>query len=112
MTTTMTASAREAVDYRVPGAAPGQAGEDGWPPMDMPAFRRHVASVRALCDEVGRPFDEVADVYQCELLRLLAHASVADYLPVLVAKRVRQLYQRRVEARAQGDPCAQLLSSH
>ena len=83
-----------------PGAAPNQAGEYGWPSMDMAALRRHMASVRSLCDEVGRPFDEVAEVYQCELFSVLAQASVADYLPVLVAKRVRLLYQRRVQARA------------
>ena len=72
-------------------------------------FRRHLASVQSLCDETGRPFDEIAEVYQCELRRLSAQASVLDYLPVLVGKKVRELYRRRVQARDEGDPCAQLL---
>ncbi len=78
--------------------------DNDWPPMGMAIFRRHLASIRSLCDEVGRPFDEIAAVYQCELRRLSAHAVVLDYLPVLVCKHVRQLYRRRFEARQQGDP--------
>lgn len=78
--------------------------DDGWPPMGMAIFRRHLASIQVLCDEVGRPFDEIAGVYQCELLRLSAQASVVDYLPVLVCKRVRQIYRPRLQA--QGDRCA------
>ncbi|MEJ7805638.1 MAG: DUF3562 domain-containing protein [Telluria sp.] len=93
------------------GTTANPAGGDGWPPLDLAAYRGHLASVLHLCEQVGRPFDEVTEVYQCELLRLLAQASVADYLPVLVAKRVRQLYQHRVQARAAGAPCAQLLGS-
>jgi hypothetical protein len=86
----MTATAREQVD-------------NGWPPMGMAVFRRHLASIRALSDEVGRPFDEIAAAYQCELLRLSAHASVLDYLPVLVCKHVRQLYRHRLQALEQAD---------
>jgi hypothetical protein len=80
--------------------------ESDWPPMGMAVFRRHLASIRGLSDEVGRPFDEIAAAYQCELRRLSAHASVVDYLPVLVCKHVRQLYRHRLQALAQGDTCA------
>jgi hypothetical protein len=95
----MTAVARDHVD-------------NDWPPMGMAVFRRHLASIRFLSDELGRPFDEIAAVYQCELLRLSAHAVVVDYLPVLVCKHVRQFYRRRLLAHARGDPCAQLLAEH
>ena len=64
-------------------------------------LQRHVASIQAICDEVGRPFEEIAGVYQCELLRMAAGAAVVDYLPVLVGKHVRALYKRRVEAHAE-----------
>jgi hypothetical protein len=77
--------------------------ENDWPPMGMGVFRRHLASIRVLSDEVGRPFDEIAAVYQCELLRLSAQASVLDYLPVLVCKHVRLLYRHRLQALAQAD---------
>jgi hypothetical protein len=89
----MTAAAREQVD-------------NDWPPMGIGVFRRHLASIRVLSDEVGRPFDEIAAVYQRELLRLSEHASVVDYLPVLVSKHVRQLYRHRLQALAQGDTYA------
>jgi hypothetical protein len=89
----MTATARE------------QAGND-WPSMAGPVLRRHLASIRGLSDEVGRPFDEIAAVYQGELLRLSAHASVLDYLPVLVCKHVRQLSRHRLQAQVQGDTYA------
>lgn len=82
----------------------------GWPDTGPAAIRRHLVSIGLLCDEIGRPFDEVAAVYQCELRHLFDQASVVDYLPVLVSKRVRRLYQRRLQARDEGDPCAQLLS--
>ena len=86
------------------------ANEGCWPVMVAGHFRRHLASVQLLCHETGRPFDEIAEVYQCELRRLSAQASVLDYLPVLVCKKVRELYRRRVQAQAEGDPCAQLLA--
>ncbi len=89
------------------GSAPGDFPDGvGWPDIGLAAIRRHLSSIRLLCDQVGRPFDEVAAVYQCELRRLFDQASVVDYLPVLVSKRVRQLYQRRSQAREAGDPCA------
>ena len=85
-------------------------GVSGAPPP-RPAAMRYVSSIRALADEVGRPFDEVATVYQCELVRLAAHAVVLDYLPVLVAKRVRHMYKHRLDALHQHDPCAALLAA-
>ena len=108
----MAAVQRQSVASRAPGDDTNHDGRaDGWPLMDAGARRRHLASIRALCDDLGRPFDEVAGVYQCELRHLLEKATVADYLPVLAAKRVRQLYLRRMQAILQGDPCAQLLAA-
>ena len=87
------------------------------PPARSSAMR-HMASIRALADEVGRPYDEVgrpydevAWIYQCELARLAAHAVVLDFVPVLVAKRVRHMYQHRLDALHQHDPCAALLAA-
>ena len=57
---------------------------------------RHQASILALCEEIGIPIDELAAHYQCELARLSAIAAVTDYLPVLVAKKVRALYRQRM----------------
>ncbi len=91
------------------GAVGPAVAELSWPQIDAAAIRRHVGAVRVLCDELGRPPEEVLGAYQCELRRLLAKAAVVDYLPVLVSKHVRQLYRRRLQAREQSDPCAELL---
>ena len=91
----------------LPVATWAERSASGAPPPRSAAMR-HVASIRALADEVGRPFDEVASIYQCELVRLAAHAVVLDFLPVLVAKRVRHMYKHRLDALHQHDPCAAL----
>lgn len=57
---------------------------------------QHLAAIRALAEETGRPPDEVAAVYQCQLVLLASNALVQDYLPVLVMKRVRCLYRQRL----------------
>jgi hypothetical protein len=64
---------------------------------------RHLAAIQALAAEVGRPVDEIAAVYQGELVLLAANAVVEDYLPVLVMKRVRRLYQHRLDALHEDD---------
>jgi hypothetical protein len=69
----------------------------------------HVAAIQALAQDLQRPPEEVAAVYQCELLRLAAGATVTDFLPVLVAKRVRRMYQHRLDLSCQADPCARLI---
>ncbi|MEC5161337.1 hypothetical protein ACFDR9_002361 [Janthinobacterium sp. CG_23.3] len=56
---------------------------------------RHMESIHALCNEIDRPFEELAALYQWELARLTAIASVWDYLPVLVVKHVREIYRHR-----------------
>ena len=74
--------------------------EDG-PALERCAstLKRHLASIQAICDDVGRPLEEIASVYQIELLRMAADAAVVDYLPVLVEKHVRALYKRYLHAR-------------
>lgn len=68
------------------------------------AARRHMGCINALCDEVGRPFQEVAELYHSELRQLSERAAVIDYLPVLVSKRVRQHYRMRPLALNEGNP--------
>ena len=48
----------------------------------------HLAAIQALVEQIQRPIEEIAAVYQCELVQLGATATVTDFLPVLVAKRV------------------------
>ena len=104
----VTAELRVARGYASAAGPPMQ--EYAWPQMDTTAIRRHAGAVRVLCDELDRPQEEVISVYQRELRRLLEYATVVDYLPVLVSKRVRQLYRRRLQAGDEGDPCAEPLA--
>lgn len=53
---------------------------------------RHEADIRAIADEVGRPLAEIAALYQLELGLLTAHATVLDYLPIFINKKLRRLY--------------------
>lgn len=59
---------------------------------------RHLASIHALCEEIGRPFEEMAAVYHSELARLSARASIMDYVPVLAVKHVRDYYRHQRDA--------------
>lgn len=68
------------------------------------AAGRHMGCINALCDEVGRPFHEVAALYYRELRQLSERAAVIDYLPVLVSKRVRQHYRHRLLAQGESNP--------
>jgi hypothetical protein len=65
---------------------------------------RHIAAIEALAEMMQRPFDEIAAVYQHELVQLGEQAVVTDFLPVLVAKRVRRLYQQRSAVLDEHDP--------
>jgi hypothetical protein len=70
-----------------------------WPPMDPMLRKRHLASIALLCEQLGLPFDDVAALYGAELARLAAQATVADFLPVLVGKHIRQHYRAMPLAR-------------
>lgn len=59
---------------------------------------RHMAAVDALASEVQRPVAEIHLVYYAELTRLARCATVLDFLPVLVMKRVRDRYHLRLRA--------------
>lgn len=62
-----------------------------------PAHSRHVANIQGLCNEMDRPFDEMAAAYESELARLMAVAAIEDYLPVLAEKHIRAVYRQRRE---------------
>lgn len=71
---------------------------------------RHAASIGELAGLVGRPVDEVAAHYYGELQRLTDGPAVTDYLPVLAAKRVREMYRQGLETVQVAAPGAALLA--
>lgn len=69
--------------------------EDHYGYLDKSPLRdpRHRGAIQSLAQELGLPFDTVAVQYE-ELLREMAtHARVADFLPVLVVKQLREVFK-------------------
>jgi hypothetical protein len=65
---------------------------------------RHVAAINTLAADVQRPVEEIHVLYHAELTRLARSATVLDFLPVLVMKRVREHYRVRIRALKQAYP--------
>lgn len=53
----------------------------------------HRSAIREIADGFGRPVAEVADLYQETFATLEASATVTTYLPVLVARKIRERYR-------------------
>ena len=52
----------------------------------------HHAAIRDIAVTLGRPQSEVALLYRELFVVLAARASVTTYLPVLVARKIRERY--------------------
>jgi ABC-type hemin transport system ATPase subunit len=60
----------------------------------MPSLdRRHAVSITELAHELALPLENVAARYEAVLRELMVYARIADYLPILAAKRVRASYK-------------------
>lgn len=53
--------------------------------------KRHLQHIEAMAAELQRSVQEVENCYEAVLARLLRQARIRDYLPVLVAKQVRNV---------------------
>ena len=60
---------------------------------DMNERSRHFGEIQCLGDELRRPVPEIAQRYEELLEYLRASAQVTDYLPVLVSKKVREIFR-------------------
>lgn len=54
---------------------------------------RHAGTMRAIAEEIQQPLDEIVLIYESLLTQLKAQASIHDYLPILVSKKVKALYR-------------------
>lgn len=63
--------------------------------QDMHEKYRHFHTIKTLAEECDRPIHDVAELYEDLLESLKERAEILDYLPVLVAKRVKEIYRRR-----------------
>lgn len=62
--------------------------------MDSHEWQRHVGCMQAIANDMQRPVHEIAELYHEVLMHLKASARISDYLPILVSKRVKQIYSR------------------
>jgi phytoene/squalene synthetase len=60
---------------------------------------RHHREIDAIARELQRPACEIADIYAELYAELKARAQVTDYLPVLVARKVRAHLRSNAAAR-------------
>lgn len=58
--------------------------------LDEAERKRHLATIERLTEQCGVPRIEVGRRYQAELERVLGSTRVRDFLPILIARRVRQ----------------------
>lgn len=72
----------------------------------MPAIRSKAQEqkgnhydIEAIASELGRPLIEVSEIYTAEYGKLRERALVTDYLPILVARRIRAFYQDKTPTR-------------
>ena len=61
---------------------------------DMNERSRHFGEIQSLAGKLQRPVPEIAQLYEELLEYLRAGAQVTDYLPVLVSKKVREMFRR------------------
>lgn len=57
--------------------------------------QRHLRAMLAIADEIDRPIEEIAGLYEVVLKDMRAIARIPDYLPILVSKRVKQAFNPR-----------------
>lgn len=57
--------------------------------------RQNTQTIEMLSDRLGVPFGEVERIYRIVLYRFKRSARVKDYLPILVSRRVRYLFDSK-----------------
>ena len=65
-------------------------------PGEDPGEGAHRAVIRAMAEELGRPLAEVNALYRDLLKALAANALITQYLPVFVARKVRERYRTTI----------------
>jgi hypothetical protein len=57
--------------------------------------KRHQITIQAIATDLQLPVEEIAAHYEAILVTLSATAKVKDYLPVLIAKKIRRQYMNK-----------------
>jgi hypothetical protein len=60
---------------------------------DQQEHKWHTGSMLAIAEETGRPLQTVTDLYENLLRDLKARARITDYLPILISKKIKEIYR-------------------
>jgi hypothetical protein len=60
---------------------------------------RHRSNIESMAADMQRPVDEIGPVYEEVLEAMASRATVHDFLPVLVAKNVRRIFDGGLKRR-------------
>lgn len=66
---------------------------------DEKESERHALEIKLLAQEIGWPIQEVEELYEEIHEHLRARARILDYLPILVSKRVKEIYRNQCRHR-------------
>lgn len=58
-------------------------------------LQRHLRSMVSIAEDCAQPLDEVAPLYETVLAQLAFHARIRDFLPVLVSKKIKEIYKKQ-----------------
>jgi len=53
--------------------------------------KRHRQAIVSLSEAMGLPLDQISEIYERELIILSRTASIRDFLPILVSRKVRHI---------------------
>lgn len=62
--------------------------------IDTQEQLRQLRSIKSLAEELNRPVQEIAPIYEDVLLHLKEQARIQDYLVILASKRVKFLFTK------------------
>lgn len=62
---------------------------------DPVEWKKHLDTIEILAEQSGAPRTEVGRLYQAELERIDPTTRVRDFLPVLIARKVKEDLRRR-----------------
>ncbi|MGC2423008.1 MAG: DUF3562 domain-containing protein [Nitrospirota bacterium] len=63
------------------------------PGQDEREFMRHVRVIKRLKEELFCPEEELLELYNKELANIRENARVQEFVPLLTARRVREIFR-------------------
>lgn len=79
--------------------------------MNAAEQKSNSREIESIARQLARPLAEIAELYADVYMDLKSNARILDYLPVLVARRVRARYQAEKASLASNVPKTNIINS-